>query len=243
MCKLRIGPYAMHFTGYQPEATGTKEFCEDIPVVGHTIVAFDAIDPPLRTVPLEVRVIRDTGDEHDLEAITVLHLQPKVYPSGSVTFEHDFTEPGKFVGLVMTSDDKGQYVSRFPFSVARGWTRLQPYLIWRPRDPGRSRLLLVLGDLLPTDIDSAAKGSMISHAAASGSSVRAGFGCPCFGLAAVALACASSSSSSDSAAGMDIAQFDYARADTHPACGTSNRTSACRRDARCAEKRRSLRRE
>jgi hypothetical protein len=129
MCKLRIGPYAMHFTGYQPEATGTKEFCEDIPEVGHTIVAFDAIDPPLRSVPLEVRVIRDTGDEHDLEAITVLHLQPKVYPTGSVTFEHNFNEAGKFVGLVMTSDDKGQYVSRFPFSVARGWTRLQPYLI------------------------------------------------------------------------------------------------------------------
>lgn len=129
MCKLRIGPYAMHFTGYQPEATGTKEFCEDIPVVGHTIVAFDAIDQPLREVPVEVRVIRDTGDEHDLEAITVLHLPPKVYPSGSVTFEHDFKEAGKFVGLVSTRDANGQYVSRFPFSVARSWTVLTPYLL------------------------------------------------------------------------------------------------------------------
>ena len=105
LCKLSIGPYFMHFTGYQPEATGTKEFCEDIPELGHTVVALDAIDQPLREVPVEVRVIRDTGDEHDLEAITVLHLQPKnMIPTGSVTFQHDFNEAGKFVGLVSTSD-------------------------------------------------------------------------------------------------------------------------------------------
>ncbi len=127
-CKLRIGPYAMHFTGYQPEATGTKEFCEDIPELGDTIVAFDAIDPPLREQPLDVRVIRDTGDESDIEAVTVLHLPAKVYPTGSVTFEHDFKEAGKFVGVVTTSDANGQYVSRFPFSVAKGWSRFRPYM-------------------------------------------------------------------------------------------------------------------
>jgi hypothetical protein len=129
MCKLRIGPYAMHFTGYQPEATGTKEFCEDIPQLGDTIVALDAIDPQLREHPVEVRIIRDTGDEHDLEAITVLHMQPKVYPSGSVTIEHDFKKPGKFVGLVTISDTSGRYVSRFPFSVARSWKVYTPYLM------------------------------------------------------------------------------------------------------------------
>ena len=29
-CKLRIGPYVMHFTGYQPGDGYRKEFCEDI---------------------------------------------------------------------------------------------------------------------------------------------------------------------------------------------------------------------
>jgi hypothetical protein len=128
-CKLRIGPYIMHFTGYQPEASGTAEFCEDIPKVGDTIVALDAIDAPLREHPVEVRIIRDTGDEHDIEAVTVLHLEPKVYPAGSVTFQHVFAEPGKFVGLVSTTDANGVYISRFPFSVARGWSRYQPYLL------------------------------------------------------------------------------------------------------------------
>ena len=38
ICKLTIGPYTMHFTGYQPESTQEKEFCEDIPAVGRTVV-------------------------------------------------------------------------------------------------------------------------------------------------------------------------------------------------------------
>jgi len=36
MCKLTIGPYTMHFTGYQPDSSQEKEFCEDIPATGRT---------------------------------------------------------------------------------------------------------------------------------------------------------------------------------------------------------------
>ena len=116
MCKLTIGPYMMHFTGYQPEHTQAKQFCEDIPATGHTVVVLDYIEPELRSLPTEVRIIRDTGSEQDLQAVTVLHMPPKVYPNGSVDFEYDFDQPGKFVGLV-TVGDKQQHVSRFPFSV------------------------------------------------------------------------------------------------------------------------------
>ena len=61
VCKLTIGPYTMHFTGYQPEATQEKEFCEDIPAIGRTVVALDYIEEALRPLPTEVRIIRDTG--------------------------------------------------------------------------------------------------------------------------------------------------------------------------------------
>ena len=44
ICKLTIGPYTMHFTGYQPESTQEKEFCEDIPATGRTVVALDYIE-------------------------------------------------------------------------------------------------------------------------------------------------------------------------------------------------------
>ena len=116
MCKLTIGPYMMHFTGYQPSSTQEKQFCEDIPGTGHTVVVLDYIEQELRSLPTEVRIIRDTGSEQDLEAVTILHIPPKVYPNGSVDFAYNFDKPGKFVGLVMVGDQQ-QHTSRFPFSV------------------------------------------------------------------------------------------------------------------------------
>ena len=126
MCRLTIGPYNMHFTGYQPDNSRNKEFCEDIPATGRTVVVLDYMDDALRPLPTEVRVIRDTGSEQDLQAITVLHLPSKVYPNGTVNFEYNFDKPGKFVGLV-TVGGQVEHVSRFPFSV--GETKM-----WLPPD-------------------------------------------------------------------------------------------------------------
>ena len=131
MCRLTIGPYNMHFTGSQPDATRNKEFCEDIPATGRTVVVLDYMEDALRPLPTEVRIIKDTGSEQDIQAITVLHLPPKIYPAGSVNFEYNFDKPGKFVGLVTVGD---KHVSRFPFSV--GETK-----IWLPP----SYMLIALG--------------------------------------------------------------------------------------------------
>jgi hypothetical protein len=121
-CKLRVGRYVIHFVGYQPERSAEKEFCEDIPEIGRTIVVFDYVDQELRALPTEVRIIRDSGSEENLEAITVLYMPPKIYPTGSLHFEHTFKEPGKFVGLVTVADTQ-KLVARFPFSVgSRGST-------------------------------------------------------------------------------------------------------------------------
>jgi hypothetical protein len=132
VCKLTIGPYTMHFTGYQPEATQEKEFCEDIPATGRTVVALDYIEEALRPLPTEVRIIRDTGDPSkepgNLDTINILHIPAKVYHNGSINFEYDFMQPGKFVGLV-TVGDKQEYVSRFPFSVGEP-KGTSPYLIF-----------------------------------------------------------------------------------------------------------------
>jgi hypothetical protein len=125
MCRLTIGPYNMHFTGYQPDNTRNKEFCEDIPATGRTVVVLDYMEDALRPLPTEVRVIRDTGSEQDLQAITILHLPPKVYPNGTVNFEYNFDKPGKFVGLV-TVGGQVEHVSRFPFSVGETKIPLPP---------------------------------------------------------------------------------------------------------------------
>ena len=116
MCKLTVGPYMMHFSGYQPESTQQKQFCEDIPATGQTIVVLDYIEQELRTLPADVRIIRDTGTEENIEGITVFHLPSKVYPNGSIDFTYTFDKPGKFVGIV-TVGDKQQHISKFPFSV------------------------------------------------------------------------------------------------------------------------------
>jgi len=123
MCKLRIGPHQMHFTGYQPDRTDTTEFCEDIPAVGPTVVVLDFVNRELRELPAEVRIIRDTGDESDLAAVTVLHLPANIYPTGTIHFDHTFPESGKFVGLVTVGPPGQQYLSRFPFSVGRPYAR------------------------------------------------------------------------------------------------------------------------
>ena len=129
LCKLTIGPYTMHFTGYQPDSSQEKEFCEDIPSTGRTVVAFDYIEEALRPLTTEVRVIKDTGSEEDLDKITVLHLPPKVYPNGSINFEHNFKKPGKFVGLVTVTGDE-KLVSRFPFAVGEGGSNMPSGLVF-----------------------------------------------------------------------------------------------------------------
>ncbi len=116
MCKLTVGPYMMHFSGYQPESTQEKQFCEDIPATGQTIVVLDYIEQELRSLPAEVRIIRDTGAQDNIETETVFHLPAKVYPNGSIDFRYTFDKPGKFVGLVSVGE-KMEHVSRFPFSV------------------------------------------------------------------------------------------------------------------------------
>jgi len=116
-CKLRIGPYIMHFTGYQPGDGYRQEFCEDIPSTGETIVILDFIDDVLRDLPVAVRIIQDDGSGHDLESATVYHAPPKIYPMGTFSFEYQFEQPGKYVGLVTVGDGNQQVIGRFPFSV------------------------------------------------------------------------------------------------------------------------------
>lgn len=119
MCVLTVGPYRMHFTGYQP-LSQEEEFCEDIPETGKTVIALDYIQEELRPLTTEVRIIRDVGSEENLDEITVFHLPPTVYPSASITVEHNFPEKGKFVGLVTVTGGTQDYISRFPFSVGEG---------------------------------------------------------------------------------------------------------------------------
>lgn len=120
VCKLQVGKYQMHFNGYQPDSQGAEQFCEDIPSTGRTVIVLDFIDDDLRKLPIDVRVIRDTGAVENVEKETVFHVEPRRYPTGSLSFSYDFKEAGNFVGLV-SADGSNGHVARFPFSVGSMW--------------------------------------------------------------------------------------------------------------------------
>jgi len=132
-CRLFIGPDIMNFTGYMPDAS-KNEFCEDIPATGHMIVALDDEQEELRDMKVEIRVVKDVGGEaqenENLEAATVAYSPPRLYPTGTINFEHTFPEPGYFVGIVTVTGDHGErWVSRFPFSVGKSFMRTLPVYI------------------------------------------------------------------------------------------------------------------
>lgn len=115
-CVLHVGPYKMYFNSYLPEVYYDRQFCQELPTTGNTVLVLDYVEHELRSLPIEVRIIKDTGSEQNLEAITLVHLPAKVYPTGSIDVKYNFDKPGKFVGLVSIGE-KQEHVSRFPFSV------------------------------------------------------------------------------------------------------------------------------
>ncbi len=137
-CVLRIGPDIMFFTGYQPQ-NSRDEFCDDIPSTGQMVVALDMQETELRDMLTEIRLIKDEGNHTTmnglpfltdaelgspqvLDPVTITHVLPKKYPTGTLTFEHTFPEEGKFIGIVTVKNERGQtYVSQFPFSVGKGF--------------------------------------------------------------------------------------------------------------------------
>ncbi len=119
-CVLRIGPSTMHFIGYQRSGE-EQEFCQDIAQTGPTVIALTAVSAELRDMAIGARIIKDNGApvaKDNLEALTVAYYEPKVYRNGTMTFEHDFKDAGRYVAIVTVRDDLGnEWVSQFPFTV------------------------------------------------------------------------------------------------------------------------------
>lgn len=117
-CVLNVGPYKMYFHTYLPDTYYDRQFCQELPGTGNAVLVFDYVEKELRSLPVEVRIISDTGSEADLEAVTIAHLPAKVYPTGSIDVKYNFDKPGKFIGMVSVGDS-GEHVSRLPFSVGQ----------------------------------------------------------------------------------------------------------------------------
>ncbi|WP_051335577.1 hypothetical protein [Methylocapsa acidiphila] len=136
-CVVRVGPDLIHVTAYQAHDP-RAEFCKDIPYTGPVTIVLDYVDAELRGMMTDIRVIKDVGGGSDasgapqildeaqvapeaLDPVTEAHLPGRLYPTGTISFQHVFTTAGKYQGIVTVKNDHGQvYVSQFPFSVGHG---------------------------------------------------------------------------------------------------------------------------
>lgn len=127
-CRLSVGPYKMNFAGYQAQNGTSERFCDDLPVIGKSIITLDFIDGKLRDMTVNFRVIKvdkaPLGTEEDgkvkedeLTQKPFFEIPAKQYPNGIMTINQNFTEKGYFVGYLIAETKDDKYISRFPFSV------------------------------------------------------------------------------------------------------------------------------
>ena len=130
-CILTVGPYQMNFTGYLPLANQSEEFCDDIPDFGKAIVVLDFLDKSLRNMDIDLRILKDVkgigitatyedlGNPSEIGAATQSYLPPKKYGTGTMVYEFDYPEAGRFIGVltVKRESDGKVFTSVFPYSV------------------------------------------------------------------------------------------------------------------------------
>jgi hypothetical protein len=111
-CARRAGQYLIHFAAYQPQFNPSGEYCADLPQAGTTTLAFDLVDPALRSTPLAIRVVEATDAT---EPRTVLYVPAKTYPNGVVNAEANFDLPGTYTAIVTLEEP--QLTISFPIRV------------------------------------------------------------------------------------------------------------------------------
>lgn len=131
VCIIKIGFYEAHFTAYQPDTSGNKQFCEDLPDIGQTIFVLDYLHDSMKEVPIDFRIIRDVTDlgqfvrPEDIEALgdlgehTIYYHAPTVETDASLTVEPLLPAEGKYIGIVTAGHPTNNniYTAVFPFEV------------------------------------------------------------------------------------------------------------------------------
>ena len=144
VCIIRIDFYSAHFTAYQPNTSGNKQFCRDLPDTGETIFVLDYLHQSLKEVPVSFQIIKDVTGlgrfvklKHveaieDIERQTVFYQLPAIRPDASLKIEYEFVEEGAYIGIVTAGHPSNDmvYTAVFPFEVGgSNFTWLAPLLL------------------------------------------------------------------------------------------------------------------
>ncbi|SEN33107.1 hypothetical protein [Nitrosomonas marina] len=62
VCVRMMAGSMVHLSTYQPQYDPQAEYCTEIPHEGETFWVLDIIDHALRTMPIDIRIVRGSGD-------------------------------------------------------------------------------------------------------------------------------------------------------------------------------------
>jgi hypothetical protein len=110
-CRIFVGPHLVHFTAYQPNLTGSAEFCGAIPELGTTIMVFDYEGKALRNMTVEVEFTKEP------EGTRIAYLPPATHSSGTFNTSYNFTVPGKYLAHVTLINEGQKIDAHVPFKV------------------------------------------------------------------------------------------------------------------------------
>ncbi len=110
-CRIFVGPHLVHCTAYQPQLTGTTEYCDSIPDVGPTTMVFDYEGKALRNMTVEVEFTKEP------EGTRIQYIPPATHSTGTCNTAYNFTEPGKYLAHVTLINEGQKIDAHVPFKV------------------------------------------------------------------------------------------------------------------------------
>ena len=102
-CRVQIGSHLVHFTAYQPQLTGTTEYCNAIPEIGMTTVVFDYEGKALRNMTVEFEITKEP------EGTRIFYQPPSTHSTGTFNTNINFTQGGRYRAHI-TLVNEGQKV-------------------------------------------------------------------------------------------------------------------------------------
>lgn len=97
-CMRRSGENIVHLSVYQPQVDITGHYCTDIPSVGNTVLVVDLVDPPLREMPIGIKLFKGSSEEGEM----LTQIRAAIYEDGVISAQQ-VLEEGKHL-LVITAD-------------------------------------------------------------------------------------------------------------------------------------------
>jgi len=113
-CRVQVGSQLVHFTAYQPQLTGTTEYCNNIPELGQSTIVFDYEGKALREMTVEFEITKEP------EGTRFYYEPPATHSKGTFNTMLNFTEAGKYLVHVTLVNENQKVDAHIPFTVGRG---------------------------------------------------------------------------------------------------------------------------